>query len=87
MPKNEMKLKIRAKPNSKESKLEKSEGTYIAYLKSPAKNNKANFELIKLLSKQFETPPKNIKIKNPTSKNKLVEIKCQQFKCKHLKTL
>ena len=72
-----MKISIKAKPNSKKSKLEKSKDIYTAYLKSPAKNNKANIELIKLLSKHFKISSKNIKIKNPTSKNKLVEIKCQ----------
>ncbi len=70
-----MKLKIRAKPNSKESKLEKTGETYTAYLKSPAKDNKANIELIKLLAKHFKTSSKNIKIKNPSSRNKIVEIK------------
>ena len=70
-----MKLKIHTKPNSKKRELEKiSKEEYKAHLKSPAKNNKANIELINLLAKQFKTPAKNIKIKNPKSKMKIVEI-------------
>ena len=72
-----MKIKIKAKPSSKKTTLEKTGETYTAYLKSPPKNNKANFELIKLLAKHFKISTKDIKIKNPTSKNKIVEIKCQ----------
>ncbi len=70
-----MKIKIKAKPNSKKSQIEKSGEFYVAHLKSPPEKNKANIELIKLLSKKFKVSSKNIKIKNPTSKNKIVEIK------------
>ena len=73
-----MKISIKAKPNSRESKIEKiSKKEFTAHLKAPAKDNKANIELIKLLAKHFKTSSKSKKIKNPTSKNKIVEIKCQ----------
>ncbi|MFH1290154.1 MAG: DUF167 domain-containing protein [Nanoarchaeota archaeon] len=70
-----MLVQIKVKPNSPRSLLEKiSENKYLAYLKSPPEKGKANLELIKLLSKEFFTPQDKIKIKNPTSRNKIVEI-------------
>lgn len=68
-------LRIKAKPNSKEEKIVKlSDSEYEIYVKEPAENNKANIRLINLLSKEFKILYKNIKIKNPTSKKKIVEI-------------
>jgi uncharacterized protein YggU (UPF0235/DUF167 family) len=66
---------IKVKPNSKEEKVEKiSENIYIIHVKEPAKDNKANIRLINLLSKQLGIDYKDIKIKNPNSRNKIVKI-------------
>lgn len=69
-------FKIKVKPNSGKQGVEKEkEGKkqdYLVYVKSPAENNKANIEVIKLLEKHFK---KSVKIKSGfTSRNKIVEI-------------
>jgi len=69
-------LNVKVKPNSKEEKIEKiSEKEYIISVKEPAENNKANIRVINLLSKELNVSYKDIKIKNPKSRDKLVEIK------------
>ncbi|MBU0760553.1 MAG: DUF167 domain-containing protein [Nanoarchaeota archaeon] len=68
-------LKIKVKPNSSRDSLEKISPTeYKAELKAPPQNNKANLALIKLLAKEFSVPQSKIKIKNPSSRKKVVEI-------------
>lgn len=68
-------LKVKVKPNSKEEKIERiSENEYIICVKERAENNKANTRVINLLSKELNVPYKNIKIKNPTSREKIIEI-------------
>ena len=68
-------INVKTIPNSSISKIEKiSEKNYKARIKSPPKNNKANIELINLLAKEFNISVKLIKIKNPASKNKIIEI-------------
>jgi len=71
-----MKIKVKVKPNSSISCFEElGEGSYLVYLKSAPKNNKANIELIKMLSKHFCVPVGRIKIKSGlTSRNKIVEV-------------
>ena len=45
---------------------------YLVHLKSPAENNKANIELLKMLKKYFG---KDVKIKSGfASRNKIVEV-------------
>jgi uncharacterized protein len=68
-------LKIKVKLHSRMAVLEKiSEKEYCAYLTEPPEKGKANLELIKLLSKEFGVSQNKIKIKTPTSRNKVVEI-------------
>jgi uncharacterized protein YggU (UPF0235/DUF167 family) len=68
-------INVRVKPNSKEDSLEKTEsGEYLANISEKAEDNKANIGLIKMLSKEFNVSYKNIKIKNPSSRKKIVEI-------------
>ncbi len=73
---NEMKISIRVKANSKIEGLEKIlDGEYIARVKPPAQEGKANQAVINLLSKYFDIPKsKIIIIKGHNSKNKIVEI-------------
>ena len=67
-------LKIKVKPGSKKEILEKlSDTEYKAELKEPPENNKANIALTNLLARHLKIPPKSIRIKNPKSRNKIVE--------------
>lgn len=71
-----MKIYVNVKPNSKKETLEKiSDNEYNADLKEPPKNNKANISLINILAKYFKKNPKDMKIKNPKSRSKIIEIK------------
>jgi len=68
-----MKLNIKVQPNSKKQIIQTDIDGKIqkVFLKKPAKDNKANKELEKFLSKHFK---KQIKIiKGHTSKNKTIE--------------
>jgi hypothetical protein len=68
-------IKVKVKPNSKDEKIEKiSDEEYIVSVKEPAEDNKANIRLINLLSKELNVSYKDIKIKNPTSRDKIIEI-------------
>lgn len=68
-------IKIKVKLHSNNPRLEKvTNSSYIAYLSEPPEKNKANLQLIKMLSKEFFTPKEKIKIKTPASREKLVEI-------------
>jgi len=71
-----MKIYVKVKPNSSQQKIESfGNNRYLIYLKSPAENNLANIELIKMLSKYFGTPPDRIKIKyGLSSKEKILEV-------------
>jgi hypothetical protein len=66
-------ITIRVKPNSKKNEiLEKSRGIYTVAVKAEAKNNKANTELIRFLSKRFK---KNIEIvKGIRSRKKVIRF-------------
>ena len=70
-----MKIKVKVHPSSKKQKILTLGDNYEVYLKSEAKNNKANLELINLLSKHFQTNKSRIKIKaGLRSRNKIIEI-------------
>ena len=70
-------IKVKVKPQSGKQEVKKIfDNEYVVNLKKPAEDNKANIELIKLLSKKLKVPSKNINIiKGVTSRNKMVEIK------------
>ena len=67
---------IRVKPKSSKQEIEKiNENSYLVCLREPAENNRANVELINLLTKYFKISIKDIKIKaGKTSRNKIVQI-------------
>jgi len=68
-------IRIKAKPNSREDKIEKiSEEDYVISVKERAEKGKANCKIAKLLAKEFNVETKKIKIKNPSSRNKIIEI-------------
>lgn len=68
-------IHVKVKPGSKEERLEKiSETEYIVSLKERAEDGRANRRLINLLAKEFSTNFQSINIKNPKSRNKIVEV-------------
>jgi len=70
-----MKLIIRVQPNSSRQEIQTNLDGKITkvFLKKPAKENKANIELEKLLTKHFKS--KATIIKGHTSKTKTIEVK------------
>ena len=70
-----MRLTIKVQPNSSKQEIQKDiDGTISkVYLQKPAKENKANTELEKFLTKHFGKKAKIIK--GPTSKTKVIEVK------------
>ena len=68
-------IKVKAKPNSKDEKIENiSESEFIIHVKETAEDNKANIRIINLISKELGVSYKKIMIKNPTSREKIIEI-------------
>jgi uncharacterized protein (TIGR00251 family) len=58
-------IQIKVKPNSRASLLEqKEDGTWLAQLKSPPVDGKANEELITLVAKQFGCRKTEVSIKS-----------------------
>ena len=70
-----MKISVIVKTNSKESKVEVKDNMYYVYTKSPAKENKANMEMIDLISEYLNIQKRNIFIKRGIKgKKKILEI-------------
>jgi len=68
-------INVKVKPNSDKDEIIKlDENNYEISVKAKPEDNKANIKLVNLLSKYFDISFKKIKIKNPTSRNKIVEI-------------
>ena len=73
--KSRLRIVVKVKPNSNISEIVKKDSMYIAYLKSLPIENKANIELITLLSTYFNVAKSNVIIKRgKTSNLKLIEI-------------
>jgi uncharacterized protein YggU (UPF0235/DUF167 family) len=70
-------IHVRVKPNSSKQKIESfGGGRYLVYLKSAPENDRANIELINLLSKELGVPPKSFAIKfGRSSDKKIIEIR------------
>ena len=69
-------LRIRVKPGSRTSELEQREdGTWIARVKSPPVDGKANRELALLVARHFSVRASSVSIKSGASgRTKLVQI-------------
>ncbi len=68
-------IKVKVKPNSLKRSLEiVGENEYVAHLKEPAEDDKANKELVNLLSRHFGIGYRGIRIKNPKSREKIIDI-------------
>lgn len=69
-------IQVKVKPNSRVSRLEQQEDeTWLAELKSPPVDGKANEELIMLVAKYFKRAKSEVSIKSGASnRTKLVQI-------------
>ena len=69
-------VQVKVKPNSRVSALEAmADGTWLAQIKSPPVDGKANEELIALVAKQFGCRKSEVSIKSgASSRTKLVKI-------------
>jgi len=74
-------IQIKVKPNSRASLLEQNEdGTFVAQLKSPPVDGKANEELIALVAKHFNCRKSEVSIKSGgSSRTKLLQISENRF--------
>lgn len=72
-----MKIFVKVKPRSSKGEItEVDEGKFIVSLTSPAEKNKANLELVKILSKYFKVSPNRIIIRAGLSnREKIIEVK------------
>jgi uncharacterized protein (TIGR00251 family) len=77
MPETEITLQVKAKPGSGESSLvEGADGTWLARLKSPPVDGKANKELIGLVAKQFGCAKSAVTIRSGAAgRMKLVRVR------------
>lgn len=69
-------IQVKVKPNSRASRLEqKEDGTWLAQIKSPPVDGKANEELLALVAKHFKCPKSHVSIKSGAStRMKLIQI-------------
>ena len=69
-------IQVKVKPNSRVSALEEmKDGTWLARIKSPPVDGKANEELIALVAKRFRCRKSEVSIKSGAStRTKLVRI-------------
>jgi uncharacterized protein YggU (UPF0235/DUF167 family) len=70
-----MLVKVVVHPNSNKEEIVEKEGFLEIYVKEESENNKANSRIINLLAKKYKTDFRNIKIKNPNSRKKSIEIR------------
>jgi len=71
-----MTIEVVVKTNSKESKVVIKGNVYYVYTKSPAREGKANKEVLKLLSKYFDLPKSYFFIKQGFKyRRKIIQIK------------
>ncbi len=70
------KIRVKVKPNARTSALEPlDDGTWLAHLKSPPVDGKANEELITLIARHFELRKAQVSIRSGASgRLKLVQI-------------
>lgn len=71
-----MRISVKVKPKAKLEKLEKiNENEFLACVKAPAQEGKANQALVKIFSEYFDIPKSQvIIIKGHKGKNKVIEL-------------
>ena len=69
-------IQVKVKPNSRASLLEqKEDGTWLAQIKAPPVDGKANEELLALVAKHFKCRKSDVRIKSGAStRMKLIQI-------------
>ena len=68
-------LQVKVKPNARTSSLDEADGVWLAQLKSPPVDGKANAELIALIAKKFGCRKAQVTIKaGAGGRMKLVRI-------------
>ena len=71
-----MRHRITVKPNQKLQRIEKTPDGFLVFLKSPAREGKANQELIKVLVRKLDIAKSRIKIfSGSKSKIKIIEVR------------
>jgi uncharacterized protein len=70
-------IQVKVKPNARVSTLdEAADGTFVAHIKSPPVDGRANAELIELVARRFQCRKAAVSIKaGASSRTKWVEIK------------
>ena len=70
------KLLVKVKPNARENSLRQfQDGTWIAEVKAPPKDGKANRALIKVIAKQFNVTKSQVSIRRGKSgRTKLIQL-------------
>jgi uncharacterized protein (TIGR00251 family) len=70
-----MKIRIRVKPNSRTVELNREGDSFVAKVKEPPKEDKANQAVIKLLAEHFGVPQSQVRILSGfRSRSKVVEV-------------
>ena len=69
-------IQVKVKPNARRSTLEQAaDGTFVAHIKSPPVDGRANAELIELVARRFQCRKAAVSIKaGASSRTKWVEI-------------
>ena len=70
-----MKIQVKVKPSAKTEELSQEGNSFIARVKEPPKEGKANQAVIKLLAAHFGVPQSQVRIFSGfRSRNKVVEV-------------
>lgn len=68
-------IHARVIPNSKEEVFEEiSDNEFLIRVKEAPENGKANKRVVKIIAKEFGISVKDVKIKNPSFRKKIIEI-------------
>ncbi|NCO11564.1 hypothetical protein CO038_00355 [Candidatus Pacearchaeota archaeon CG_4_9_14_0_2_um_filter_39_13] len=66
---------VKVRPGSREDKVIRvSDSDYEIRVKARPEKGKANNEVVKLLAQEFNVDKRQVIIKNPTSRRKIIEI-------------
>lgn len=68
-------INVRVRPSSlKDEVIKLEDGKYKVNVREPAEDGRANAKVINLLAKEFNVSFRQIRIKNPKSRDKSIEI-------------
>jgi uncharacterized protein (TIGR00251 family) len=70
-----MKIQVKVKPNSRTEELSREGDSFIAKVKEPPREGKANQAVIKLLAEHFDVPQSQVRILSGfKNRNKVIEV-------------